>query len=134
LVKDDALVPDRPRLAAELGENLARLHSVRPGTTGLGFLGSPDVDPVAAAIREYRGHLDALGSAGVQPVLEWGLRWCERPAPAPRAASLLHRDYRTGNYLVDDGHLAAVLDWEFAGWGDAREDIGWFFAKCWPLR
>jgi aminoglycoside phosphotransferase (APT) family kinase protein len=24
-----------------------------------------------------------------------------------------------------------VLDWEFAGWGDPREDIGWLFARCW---
>ena len=44
---------------------------------------------------------------------------------------LVHRDYRTGNYLVRDGHLAAVLDWEFAGWGDPVEDIGWFLAGCW---
>jgi aminoglycoside phosphotransferase (APT) family kinase protein len=43
----------------------------------------------------------------------------------------VHRDYRTGNYLVDDGKLVGVLDWEFAGWGDPREDIGWFTARCW---
>jgi aminoglycoside phosphotransferase (APT) family kinase protein len=23
------------------------------------------------------------------------------------------------------------LDWEFAGWGDGAEDIGWFCAACW---
>ena len=45
--------------------------------------------------------------------------------------TLIHRDYRTGNYLVDEGRLAGVLDWEFAGWGDPREDIGWFTARCW---
>ncbi len=46
-------------------------------------------------------------------------------------AVLVHRDYRTGNFLVDQGELTAVLDWEFAGWGDPREDIGWFTARCW---
>ncbi|MBX3717988.1 MAG: phosphotransferase, partial [Burkholderiales bacterium] len=47
------------------------------------------------------------------------------------APCLLHRDYRTGNYLVHEGRLAAVLDWEFAGWGDPREDLGWMLARCW---
>ena len=44
---------------------------------------------------------------------------------------LCHRDFRTGNYLVDESGLTAILDWEFAGWGDPMEDIGWFCAKCW---
>lgn len=72
-----------------------------------------------------------MGDSGVNPVLEWGLRWCERHAEDAVESVLLHRDYRTGNYLVHEGRLAAVLDWEFAGWGDPLEDIGWFFARCW---
>ena len=23
------------------------------------------------------------------------------------------------------------MDWDFAGWGDPHEDIGWFCAACW---
>ena len=131
LVKDDALVPDRPRLAAELGANLARLHSVEPPRAELAFLGTAPADPAQERIAAYRADLDALCDAGLNPVLEWGLRWCELNAPAKMGPVLLHRDYRTGNYLVDQGRLAAVLDWEFAGWGDPREDIGWMFARCW---
>jgi aminoglycoside phosphotransferase (APT) family kinase protein len=123
LVKDDALVPDRPLLARELGENLARVHGIAPPR--------PAQDLHGERVAAYRANLDALGAAGVNPVLEWGLRWCELHAPAPWPAALLHRDYRTGNYLVHEGRLAAVLDWEFAGWGDPREDIGWMFARCW---
>ncbi len=44
---------------------------------------------------------------------------------------LLHRDFRTGNYMLDTGGITAILDWEFAGWGDPHEDIGWFCAQCW---
>jgi hypothetical protein len=44
---------------------------------------------------------------------------------------LCHRDFRTGNYLLDGTDLAAILDWEFAGWGDPDEDIGWFCCKGW---
>lgn len=45
--------------------------------------------------------------------------------------TLVHRDYRTGNYMVDASGLTAVLDWEFAGWGDPDQDLGWFCAACW---
>lgn len=133
LSKDDRLVPDRPALACELGENLARLHAVRPPAATLAFLGEPAPDHARATIAGYRRDLDALGAVRGEawPALEWGLAWCARHAPPPLPACLLHRDYRTGNYLVHDGRLAAVLDWEFAGWGDPREDLGWMLARCW---
>jgi aminoglycoside phosphotransferase (APT) family kinase protein len=131
LVKDDALVPDRARLARELGENLARLHLLAPPLAGLEFLGAPPHNPALERVAFYRECLDGLGGAGAFPVLEWALRWCERNTPHPAPPVLLHRDYRTGNYLVHEGRLAAMLDWEFAGWGDPLEDIGWFLARCW---
>jgi len=133
LSKDDRLVPDRPALARELGTNLARLHAVKPPVASLAFLGEPARDHARAAIAAYRQGLDALGAVRGEawPALEWGLAWCERHAPAPLPPCLLHRDYRTGNYLVHEGRLAATLDWEFAGWGDPREDLGWMLARCW---
>jgi aminoglycoside phosphotransferase (APT) family kinase protein len=131
LAKDDALVPDRARLARELGENLARVHALAPPIAALDFLGAPPAHPALERVAAYRANLDELRPAGAFPVLEWGLRWCERHAPKPAPSVLLHRDYRTGNYLVHEGGLAAVLDWEFAGWGDPLEDLGWFVARCW---
>lgn len=131
LVKDDALVPDRERLARDLGENLARLHLVRPPVAGLEFLGEPPANPALERVATYRACLDGLRPAGAFPVLEWGLAWCAANAPDPSRAVLLHRDYRTGNFLVHESRLAAMLDWEFAGWGDPLEDLGWFLARCW---
>jgi len=78
---------------------------------------------------EYRRHLDELPDP--HPALEWGLRWLEVHAPKGEDTVFCHRDYRTGNYMVDDGKLTAILDWEFAGWSDPMEDIGWLTAKCW---
>ena len=97
------------------------------------FLGEAPADPARASIASYRRDLDVLSSPRGEawPALEWGLAWCARNAPGPLPACLLHRDYRTGNYLVHEGRLAAVLDWEFAGWGDPREDLGWMLARCW---
>lgn len=119
----------RRGLCHTLGANLARLHQITPPQAGLEFLPAPVADPVQSSIEHYRGFLDTLPER--HPVLEWGLRWCELNKPDALAPCLIHRDYRTGNYLVDDGALTGVLDWEFAGWGDPREDLGWFSARCW---
>jgi aminoglycoside phosphotransferase (APT) family kinase protein len=126
-------VPDRRALARELGGNLARLHAVHPPVADLAFLGEPPRDHARATVAAYRRGLDELAAIRGEawPALEWGLAWCARHAPEPLPACLLHRDWRTGNYLVHEGRLAAVLDWEFAGWGDAREDLGWMLARCW---
>ncbi|MGN8275855.1 phosphotransferase family protein [Pseudomonas sp. SMN5] len=117
------------RLAVQLGANLARLHQVCPPCAALDFLPAPDSSPALVTISAYRRYLDTLTDA--YPVLEWGLRWCELHAPRDSSLCLLHRDYRTGNYLASEQGLEAVLDWEFAGWGDPCEDLGWFTARCW---
>jgi aminoglycoside phosphotransferase (APT) family kinase protein len=129
LTREAELVPDPDALAHALGVNLARIHAIRPPVVALDELAPPAADPALAAIADYRAYLDRLDDA--YPALEWGLRWCERHAPSASTITLIHRDYRTGNYLVEGGRLAGVLDWEFAGWGDPREDLGWFTARCW---
>lgn len=129
LVKDDALVPDRPGLARQLGAELARIHSIRPPRADLDFLPVPDGPPALALVAGYRGWLDRQGRP--QPVLEWGLRWLERNAPPRGGLVLCHNDFRTGNYMVAGGRVSGILDWEFAGWGDPMTDIGWFCAPCW---
>ncbi|MDT4781366.1 Phosphotransferase enzyme family protein [compost metagenome] len=129
LTGDRSLDDARPQLCRELGANLARLHRIQPSEASLDFLPPPASEPIQHAIDQCRGFLDEI--PGCYPALEWGLRWCEVHKPRERPANLIHRDYRTGNYMVDQGRLTGVLDWEFTGWGDAREDLGWFTARCW---
>lgn len=120
---------ERKALARELAQAAARIHALRPPIAQLPFLqryATPDV------IASCRQHLDAL--AEPHPVLEYGLRWCESHAPSSEETTFVHRDFRTGNYLVHEGKLAGVLDWEFAGIGNPLEDIGWICAKCWCFR
>jgi len=126
VTREAALIPDRPALARELAENLARLHAISPQQVGLGFL---QTMLARDNIAHYRAYLDQL--AEPHPALEWGLRWSELNAPAQEETTFIHRDYRTGNYLVHAGRLAGVLDWEFAAFGNPLEDVGWIFAKCW---
>jgi aminoglycoside phosphotransferase (APT) family kinase protein len=126
ITREAELVPDRARLARELAENLARLHAIKPPQPQLAFLATMHARD---NITHYRAYLDQL--AEPHPALEWGLQWCELHAPPAEETTFIHRDYRTGNYLVHDGGLAGVLDWEFAAFGNPLEDVGWIFAKCW---
>lgn len=129
LVKNDALVPDRPRLLEELGRELARIHAIRPPRADLAFLDLRKRPAGEEAIAACRARLDAQSAP--QSAIEWGLRWLERHVPPQCPPVLCHNDFRTGNYLVADGRVSAILDWEFAGWGDPMSDFGWFFAPCW---
>jgi aminoglycoside phosphotransferase (APT) family kinase protein len=114
--------PDSRPVVADLGAALAAVHRVAP----------PDgVVPERPADRVATLAGWALSIADVPEGVRSGLGWLRAHAPATGAAALVHRDFRTGNFLVYRGRLAAVLDWEFAGWGDPQEDIGWFCARCW---
>ena len=120
---------ENPGLAAALGRELARIHTILPPRPELAFLGAPPADPALDYVARQRAALDAAGTP--RPVLEWGLRHLERHAPAPGAIVLNHNDFRTGNMMVADGTVTGVLDWEFAGWGDPHADLGWLCAPCW---
>jgi aminoglycoside phosphotransferase (APT) family kinase protein len=123
---DRALEAARPRIAERLGRELARIQTIRPSRPDLAFLKITDA---AKHIAQFRHYLD--GHLNPRPVLEWALRWAETHLPAPLPPVLCHRDFRTGNYLLEGTQLTAILDWEFAGWGDPDEDIGWLCCKGW---
>lgn len=118
-------------LARHLGQEIARLHRVTPdkAPAGLAFLPAAGGDLIRQRVAEYRRWLDRLPQA--QPVLEWALNWIEERAPATEHIALCHRDFRLGNIMVEDGALRGILDFEFAGWSDPDEDLGWFCARCW---
>jgi aminoglycoside phosphotransferase (APT) family kinase protein len=130
---DPVFEPALPRIAVRLGEELARLQTIRPPRPDLGFLAPPEANSPAEEIAGFRAYLDRHPNP--RPVLEWAIRWLETHIPPPLGPVLCHRDFRTGNYMLDIGsegaELTGILDWEFAGWGDPDEDIGWFCCKGW---
>jgi aminoglycoside phosphotransferase (APT) family kinase protein len=126
---DAALDPALPAIAEQLGRELARIHTIRPPRCELAFLAPYGEVGAARQIAGFRAYLDRHSEP--RPVLEWGIRWLETHIPRPAQPVLCHHDFRTGNYLVDRASLSAILDWEFAGWGDPHEDIGWFCCKSW---
>ncbi len=126
ITADPALQAALPALAARLGTELARIQRVRPPHPELGFLPAIGAEEHIASFRAY---LDDHPQP--RPVIEWAARWLETHLPERAAPVLCHRDFRTGNYMLDGTDLTGILDWEFAGWGDPDEDIGWFCCKGW---
>lgn len=112
-----------------LGAELARIHAISHGLPGTEFLGAPDARPLHDRLSNLQVAISALPSP--QPILEWGLHWLQKAMPDHQEVVLAHRDFRTGNYMLDGIELTGLLDWEFSGWSDPHEDIGWFCARCW---
>ena len=123
------LDPALPSIAERLGRELARIHTIRPPRPDLAFLAPYEQVGPTQQIAGFRAYLDRHPAP--RPVLEWGTRWLETHILPPAEPVLCHNDFRTGNYLLDGAALTAILDWEFAGWGDPHEDIGWFCCKSW---
>ncbi len=109
----------RERFCAQAGELLARLHAI--DVAEVGFLaGTPDSrDPLAAII----ARLDHWGES--HPALELAIRWLERHRPTRAPRRLLHGDFRTGNMLMDEEGIRAVLDWECSHLGAPAEELAW---------
>lgn len=67
-----------------------------------------------------------------QPIARAAIRWLRRnPPPPAQKISVVHGDYRTGNFLFSGDRIAAVLDWEMAHLGDPLEDLGWALDPLW---
>jgi aminoglycoside phosphotransferase (APT) family kinase protein len=45
--------------------------------------------------------------------------------------AIVHADYRTGNFLVEDDRITGVLDWEMVHLGDPMEDVAWVCLRSW---
>ncbi|MGV0837196.1 phosphotransferase family protein [Mycolicibacterium thermoresistibile] len=114
---DDA---GRSALLRQCAEALAAIHRADPVGAGL-----TQTDQLA----EWHEVLDEMGDTTA--TFEWTFRRliAERPAPSPPV--LVHGDFRMGNLIVDDGGLAAVLDWELVHIGEVYEDLAWFCIRAW---
>jgi len=129
ITRDPAIDPALPAIAERLGCELARIHTIRPPRADLAFLAPYGEVGSSRQISGFRAYLDRHPMP--RPVLEWGIRWLETHVPPPTEPVLCHHDFRTGNYMLDGTALTGILDWEFSGWGDPHEDIGWFCCKGW---
>jgi aminoglycoside phosphotransferase (APT) family kinase protein len=131
VLRSPELASARAVLAGELAVELAKIHRITPATdpglerTRLG----PAIDPFERALGSLRASMDKMVMP--RPALELIYRWLAEHPPECRERVLVHGDFRTGNFLVTERGLAAVLDWEFARWGSPFEDLAWLCLREW---
>ncbi len=121
ILRDAEFHGARAALPAQLGQALARLHSIEPAA----LPALVETDQVA----QYRATLDALDQP--HPTFELAFRWLDAHRPPSTARTVVHGDFRMGNVMVGPDGLRAVLDWELAHIGDPMEDLGWLCVKAW---
>jgi aminoglycoside phosphotransferase (APT) family kinase protein len=96
--------------------------------------GARTTDETAAAQIEFWAERMRAWSARRHPILEWALIWFRAHMPKARRISIVHGDYRIGNFLERGGRIAAILDWELVHLGDPIEDVGWICLHAWRGR
>jgi len=67
-------------------------------------------------------------SVEAYPLMTLAAHWLRKNAPNIDHVSIVHTDFRKGNFLfdLDTGQITSILDWELAHLGDRHEDLAFF--------
>ena len=128
IARSEAFSAIRPSLARQCGEILGRLHGIDPQAAGLDGL----LDQMTAEVSVRRTYTNYLALNEAQPMIDYTAAWLLANLPSGRPLSLVHSDFRNGNFIVSPSEgVVAVLDWELAHIGDPARDLGWICTRSW---
>ncbi len=127
ILRDELYADVRANLAYECGRVLGRIHGIDIASSGLAerLQVTPPIDYVTQTWGRYR----ALNVP--QPLLDYAGRWLVDHVPTDFEMTLVHNDFRNGNFMVDSQRIIGVLDWELAHIGDPMRDLGWVCTNAW---
>ncbi len=134
IMSTDPFGPHRQKVGEQFFAALGKIASVDPRDVGLGdFEGEQDIHEVAMHEVARWEKVVNDDEREPQPIVRAALRWLKRnPPPPAQKIAVVHGDYRTGNFLIDEaGDIRAILDWEMAHLGDPLEDLGWAIDPLW---
>ncbi len=121
--------PLREKLVPQYAKFLADLHKAEIGSDALPSFSKPKVGTTEASeqIVNWWGRCwqeDLYEQSLMSVVTE---DWLRRNAPELDHLSVVHGDFRTGNFLFDEqsGEMTAILDWELGYLGDRHGDLAW---------
>ena len=116
----------RKQLGTDFIDALAALHRVPWRDKPIAAL-ADGITPQNAARRTV-GQYEALIERWAMrpyPLAQHGIRWLKAHEPVAPCVTIVHGDYRTGNFLEVGGRITAILDWELVHLGDPHEDLAW---------
>ena len=119
----------RERLAPQFVDHLAHIHATPPAAAALPSFTLPPTGAVDSALWQLNRarRIWEEDRAADLPLMEVAASWLERELPLLDHVSVVHGDYRSGNFLYDEDSLqiTAVLDWERSTLGDRHRDLAW---------
>ncbi len=122
----------RPRLGPQFVELLARIHTFDPSRAHLPSFDLPPLGTTDSALWQFNRarRVWEEDRDGNFPLVEVAANWIERNLPTLDRVSVIHGDYRGGNFLFNEtsGDITAVLDWERGYLGDRHRDLAWALA------
>ena len=121
-----AAAAERGVLPSSFTATLANLHTVDWQAAGFAFMGVPasGTDFAQREIAKWR-ELIAVSDQAPEPILTDLIGWLAANAPSTHRVCLVHGAYRTGNLLINDDRISAVLDWELQVLGDPMYDVAY---------
>lgn len=123
-----------PRVAERKWTILGEIAKADPHQTGLpAVMEAPALDACWKRELDYWEGMIDRDQAEPLPIVRAAIRWLRaNPPPPAQKLSVVHGDYRTGNFLYDEaGEIHGVLDWEMAHLGDPLEDLAWGLNPVW---
>jgi len=124
------------QIAREFWRHLGRLAAIDHLGAGLGNLrNGQDIGAFWASELDWWADIFAQNEGICEPVVHAAIRWLRtNPPPAAPKPSIIHGDYRAGNFLfTPDGQISAILDWEMCHISDPLEDVAWAIDPFWPM-
>jgi aminoglycoside phosphotransferase (APT) family kinase protein len=118
----------RAKLAPQFVGLLAKLHTIDvTEAVGMAHFARAEVGSNASIVRQVNAIRRIWEEDRIEeePIMEIVYRWLIANAPVLDHVSIVHGDYRSGNFLFDEakGEITAWLDWEGATLGDRHQDL-----------
>ena len=132
-------MPDevRRKLIPQFVDHLARIHAFDYRSADLSAFDVPEAGTQCALwginwwerVWEEDNEEDA-------PLMRLASAWLRRNLPRLDQPTLVHADYRVGNFLFTepDMKVSAWLDWELGRIGDPHQDLAWTASKAFCSR
>ncbi len=119
----------REQLGAQFIEHLARIHTLDLAGRDFSAFDIPRAGGTETALWQLNRARRIWDEDRTEeiPLMAVAAAWLQRRLPKLDRASVLHGDYRAGNFLFDEasGRITAWLDWERGYIGDRHRDLAW---------
>jgi len=120
----------RKLLAPQFTAHFATLARLDWSQSDMSFFDQPAPHTIEAAHASLNWWQRVWEEDAAQPypLMTLAAHWLRKNAPPTDHVSLVHTDFRKGNFLFDleSGQITAILDWELSHLGDRHEDLAFF--------